>query len=768
VRIAFVRCVVIIALLLPCVPPLEAARTEFVAEKESQRLAGAEVCFFPGGRDDGFFTKFLSSADVRCVSADMVIDLPTGSWNYVLRHDDGWVSTHPGFVSGDFETAEEQPPHRRVVLPMHPATRVDISHLQALLEEEEHLAFYLSNEGIPSSPPSVRPVPREETSVLLPTGMTILPMVVSAAQPQRIGTPLKLPSGSPAFPSVTAGTEGLDVLMALKIAADASELDRIRSPLTAKLVLEDGTGIDPLLPLRPGRELERSLLVFRGVPPGAAFRLVLESDDFEPVEIRSMGMSEGSTEGARSGLVIPQRFIELRPAGSIQVTWSVDETIPATLAGCEAAGQAEPALRVRKCVTSSCVPLRTHRVAGLPGMEEFRRLAAGEYEVVLSSGPYSEVQRVRVEPLRQSRAVLSLEPTATVSGTVTLDGTPVHAQIRFARGGGGVSDPYTGFYSARVGRDPLKGEIFVQPCDGSTGFSHFPEEPIYVNSIYSIEIERSVLTVRALSAEGEPVAEARVSAHRAEPDDPWVMFGGRVEGTTAEDGLVELAGLTRETDLGVCASHPDFEYRCEGLRLESAQQTAEIRLEPKRVKRGRVIASTPFVRHGRIYWFSEGGEVRAMALVRPGGTFEIARKDEDALRYPAVLVSSDHPLGLLDVVPGEEELTYRLAPRPVTSFEIFNPPASSLPDAAFTLLIDGRIIPAQAVAGFQMHRRSDNRIARGERAMVGPVASSAVSVVVGPRLISGAGGDFFSLSSPAHVLAMTRLPVPEGGSVVIP
>jgi hypothetical protein len=70
-----------------CVPNLKASRVEFITLLDGKRLAGSEICFFRGADDARSpASLFLASDDVRCVSADDVLDMPRRAWNFYARN----------------------------------------------------------------------------------------------------------------------------------------------------------------------------------------------------------------------------------------------------------------------------------------------------------------------------------------------------------------------------------------------------------------------------------------------------------------------------------------------------------------------------------------------------------------------------------------------------------------------------------------------------------------------------------------------------------
>src|SRR5687767_12541009 len=95
-RVAVAAAVVSSLLLWPT--RMMAFRAEFIAFRDSERLAGAEVCFLQGDPDNQL-TSYFSGSEMRCLPADKVLELPVGSWHFFGRHRDGFVTDWPGFIT---------------------------------------------------------------------------------------------------------------------------------------------------------------------------------------------------------------------------------------------------------------------------------------------------------------------------------------------------------------------------------------------------------------------------------------------------------------------------------------------------------------------------------------------------------------------------------------------------------------------------------------------------------------------------------------------
>jgi hypothetical protein len=69
-----------------------AFRFEFFATSNGHRVSNAEICFFSASSQGDVYSRLFSSSDERCLSADDVIDLPPGRWNFYARAGTALIS----------------------------------------------------------------------------------------------------------------------------------------------------------------------------------------------------------------------------------------------------------------------------------------------------------------------------------------------------------------------------------------------------------------------------------------------------------------------------------------------------------------------------------------------------------------------------------------------------------------------------------------------------------------------------------------------------
>jgi hypothetical protein len=294
-------------------------RIEFLAMRDETRIEGSEVCFFPADRDDGFFSKFLSTDDVRCMSADAVFALPPGLFNVFARSGSTLVSSHPVFVDN---SNPGDAAYRAVSVSLLPAATLDVSAARAELREGEWLAIYLSNEGHSQSPAVVRPVPDGEAKVLVPAGMTFVPMLVRRGTIQRIGFPLVMRAGTvQALVPPERWGAGRDVVALLRTDALTSPEPPDTAP-AVELRGISGEPRQPLLPLRPAGLFERSLAIFKDVPVGE-YQLRLSGEGWQADQ-------HTVTVTRAPGVTTAERPLMARMAAVVEIRASIGELIGQT------------------------------------------------------------------------------------------------------------------------------------------------------------------------------------------------------------------------------------------------------------------------------------------------------------------------------------------------------------------------------------------------------------------------------------------------------
>ena len=148
---------------LCCALDAGAAPIVFIGRHADAVVTDATVCFYAAGTDS-FVKKYLSSNVTRCMPADQTLDVPAGDWNVYLSRKDELVSGHPLLVHIG-STAAVDAEDRIIEVPMLPAARV-VFGPRVIASQRGSGAVYITNEGEPRSPASVRPVPAGASEVL--------------------------------------------------------------------------------------------------------------------------------------------------------------------------------------------------------------------------------------------------------------------------------------------------------------------------------------------------------------------------------------------------------------------------------------------------------------------------------------------------------------------------------------------------------------------------------------------------------------------------
>ncbi|MGN6185576.1 MAG: hypothetical protein ACTHQM_18200, partial [Thermoanaerobaculia bacterium] len=244
-----------VAIVIVAAPLL--ARVEYFTTVGGQRIPGSRVCFSRGGYEGEYFARFMGDGtEVRCVSADDVIDLPKGDWVYYATNAEGFVSVHPYYVS----VQQPSPQYETREITMVPAATIDLSAAIKSIPSSCEVVLYFPNHAYPNSPSNLRRVPIDQTDVLIPADSAVVPIAMRGWEPVAIGNPISLAAGSRRVlePFVMRPA----VVIPLRLNLSQTMWGRgVVPPFSVIAKTKSGT-IQPLVPLREGIGSERSLLLY--------------------------------------------------------------------------------------------------------------------------------------------------------------------------------------------------------------------------------------------------------------------------------------------------------------------------------------------------------------------------------------------------------------------------------------------------------------------------------------------------------------------------
>jgi hypothetical protein len=607
-------------MLLAVALPAGATRVEFIAAHDGARIPGADVCFFRASATGDYFERFLGASEIRCLPADDLVQSAPGSWNIFAVHGTGLVSAHPDLYTLLRDDPAVRDLYSRMQIRLFPAATLDFSAVVPLLGPDESIAVYFMNDGLEAFT-TLRPLPAGETSMLVPSGTSVVPLLVRNGRPVAAGAALRPARGETRrvdpFSRRTAG------FAVVRLDATVSEMEQLNGIDAAapRFVLAAGSGkeISPVVASTPGAASHDSLVIFDHLAPG---RYTLENRQptwrMAPVEI---------TVG-ESPVVVSEPLV-LRPVTAIEVAWTIDaEVLASATRPCLHRDEDTPQVEVRllECTGASyapeCVTLRSEAVPPSPPFSG--RIAATTdsshrwHRVSLVHGEHSVDRDLKISPSILNEHFVDFG-AETITGTITMDGSPVQGGIIFGGGhGSGVSDSL-GRYTAIVDRDPERDAVQVVPCDAGekpSWYRFIPAKPLSRGMIFDVDIPQTALGVRVVSAaSGEALKEAKV-------DVMWIDGGEAVVNTltsltTGGDGRAEVRRLDPDAEYEVCGFAKGHKSSC--LRGVALGNDVTIALEPY-TRKGRVVLPQAMM-GGKLYWIGRGGEVTESAFVESDGSF---------------------------------------------------------------------------------------------------------------------------------------------------
>jgi len=692
------------AILLFVALPLFGYRREYLVMLEGARKAGGEVCFYRGDTNSAL-SLFFTSDKKGCLSADKVIDLPPGTFNFFARHKDGYVSVLRDYTIYDGPPIPERG-YQRIEIPVVRAGLVDATVPAKSLQAGQSLGIWVAPTA--DSPGSFIPLIAGETTILAPAGMPLLPMLIEDGAPVAIGEAVSVDDGSRiALPAFAREKRTTDVVAWLQLDKESFHAARgVMLPPDVMLIAAGKT-------LKPQFSLfepaSKTLVIFRDVPPGPA-ELKLTGMMWKPVK-RAIDVA-GPVTIEREGL-------PMVAAGSVRVQWTNDGneiTPPATCAGVSADDAPRVAVAILKCGSGTephCEPVATasalfqgNSAVSLDGVP------AGSY-IVAVRAPLSREQRFPVNVVAgQQQTVSAAIAPFNFFGTVRLNGAPVRAHVVFASGEA-VSDG-TGRYAASLAASPLGNNVRVELCGSERWFDHFPDESIKANSPHDIDLRVRSLTIHVADPRNRSLKDAAVSlciVKRFADDGvtPLACRHSYPAGISDERGDL-VVDVPADLPVQVCATHKGFSRQC-GMAMQPdalADARTLIRFDPAGL-RGRIENHSG---QGMLTFVAPGGQTTEDVQLEPDGSFVTRLRHAPPEHF--VYASSMRPLTVLPMpVLSSDEFNVTLPHAPVRRFTVTVPDMKA--KTGFVgVWIGGLYVPLLTMDFHETARGVDSMLYRGQ------------------------------------------------------
>lgn len=684
-----------------------AAELSFSATSQGQ-LVQSRVCAYPAAETESFLYRQLTTDRVRCFPAESVA-LDSGWWNFYLITD-RLTSDHP--ISAHLSLAPQKRPLHSTVQLVESAV-VDFSRVP--IEPGDLRFVYLDNihrNGVQSA---LRPVTSGEITVAVPGGSNIIPLIVRNGTIHDVGTRLQLRAGERGRADFPRGP-GVTVIVPLTLVEGLTDdqiaaLIRSPSPPTAILEAADRAW-KPELPIRQAPEFNRSLLIFRNVPPGN-HRLQLSGNGWK-IKQTTIRISR------REGVIVENPMVA-EPALTVGVSWNVsDELNLDRREECEFYPVETPSLMInlRRCPDDRwvgneppCKILEQREITGTSGQEFFELPAMnGELAVELKRGTSLSIAKYPVF----GAGHLQVDASATaglINGKITRGGKPTKARVAF-RTTSAVSDEITGMYTAVYGIAPEWSSVYLNACDGAWTYRYIPTSNMSESSVLDIDVPDNSIDVRVLdSGTADPISGASVTSFTLGGPGADLEMSQRRFPATDEQGQTKTVDHQPEISTTICASAPGYEQKClEDQKIAATGVHAvDFNLSAVGFTEG-VIAGGGGA--GARVWLAKNGQILEGAEADAGGRFRLRGAPPGALlvvRLAGGMLFGEHVEHILD--PSGNRLEVQPPVAMIQDVEISNHSGSI---ASLSLSIGGRTVP-QSLMNFVVSTR---QLHAGERTYV--------------------------------------------------
>jgi hypothetical protein len=742
----------------------DAYRMEFITTVDGERLSGSEVCLYAAAGVSDPVSTFFASDAVHCLPADEIIDVPSGSWAFYARHEDGWISAHGSALS---RRGFSMPGtgYRAIVIELEPAAHVHFDGTS----RADRFAAYVPIRGDPRHAPIGLPLPSSEDSIMVPARRPFVIMRLRENKPFAVGPlttlgPGKIVDADAVIPSDSQR----DVIAWVRIAPSSLHaLSQAEAP-RVRLLDEDENEVHPLYEIAGAGSAHQSLVVFRQLT-AVDVVLRLDGDDWKPVD-RALTLPE---EG---GLFIEQP-LEARLRQRLSVRWvlPIARELITAHSGCETdvENRMDWVVELAKCFAAEpgtphdpCRPEREERISPDEDSVEFDLLRSGAYRVSLRAGQIElQTGQVNLKEDRDLEIVLRPE-LSTFFGRVTAGGEPLRAVLKF-RTGSAVTD-HAGEYHTVLQHPPGLNNIEIVPCDGSPLFEHIPREPLSASGRYDIDVPENRIDVTVVSATGRellPAARIARGLFATEPDAQEASLLGHL--VLDEQGKVILTRLQPGYFLRVCGAAEGFEARCaDPLRIdEDTRAEIELALERRSIYRGRLTGLDTSAGALLFRTSSDGRIVESLLVEGDGRFFYTGEIHADYL----VVVAINHPLFVVPHPRSETDQTMEIAvpAGAIRHFTVEIGETRQEQSGWFTIGMANAVIPMSALSAHVTRRGLTTEIVAGRKSAVVDILET------GPLYVVAAFG-VFPLPEPIADLfarpeyrgALQIRPVPPDGRVV--
>lgn len=707
------------------------ASVEFFVRRGPHRMPGAEVCFYkmaPKGATPAEFW-FLGN-DVRCLPADYVLDIPVGRFRFFGRGV-GYITP----ADNSFSKTAAAPPgaYKALELTAVPSATFDITGLS--LNDGQWF-------GVLAAPDATGihggffPAPAGATTIDVPAGTPLLPLIIEHGTPVGVGRLVKLREGAKERPSFPERNDRGNVITWIEYDRNLVNDPRVDEAgygnLATVLRTKSGVAIEPVFAITNPYNAHGLLQIFTDVPPGPA-TIAIDGEKWEAGQITAVAVAGATTltsEPVRpvfAGIIRVHYQLpgSVRPSAAQVQACEDRPTAPVTIALLRCPGAASAGDPVD---TSTCTVLQKKDLPAEGTDVTFTRVPLGSVLI--------EAQTPGLGPTRTTIAVrpneqhdIALTPKGfALFGRVTRGEQAVRATITFGAGrstGTAVSGT-DGRYEIMLPDDPKDNAVYVRTCDGMIDYKFFPPTTI-ASGAFDIALPNSALQVVVRDhASDEKVPQAVVFCSvNSGTDDEY-----RLRATTDATGRARFPVVPDKTRLRVCATAPATGYTksacSDAVELKDGEdREVTLRLERTGKIHARVTGATGFA--PLIF-----AHVAANGAVKQRGTTEEEGWWLHDLPGPGdyfVIMAPGKPLYVIPSWSTEnDELVIALPPVPLRTFRVTG---GTNQTRVVGLRVGGRLVPLPLVLLHLANRRINPTITWPlpipEVAETGPIA-----VIVGP------------------------------------